>query len=127
MLSYETEEKGNPNISIKRKITRDGNQSFFLNDVEIENIDIFLERIHKLKLPGICLLDDFDKDSIEKNITDIVLDFENRRSGKQTIVVLNNKQVISAINPNRLIGLTMEETGVSKAYSIQFEKIKEKL
>ena len=127
LLSYETEEEENLNISIKRIIARDGNQSFFLNDVEIENIDIFQEKTHKLKLPEICLLDDFDKDFMEKNITDILLDFENRRSSKQTIVVLHNKQVISAINPNRLIGLTMEETGVSKAYSIQFEKIKEKL
>ena len=109
----ENSKPSDEDIIITRRLERNGNESFLLNNTQLSDFENYKEKISNLHLPEVCFLDDFDKDKKHRKVLKIYSDIELRRQGKQAIVVLTRDKNIKKHSTGGLIGITGDE-GIPK-------------
>lgn len=105
----ENSESSDVDITITRRLERNGNESFFINNNQLSNFERFVEQLSKLCLPALCILDDFDKNKKHRKTSKIYSDIEFLRQGYQTVVVLMRNKNIRHLSTGGLIGITFYE------------------
>lgn len=102
-------EPSDGDITITRRLERNGNESFFINNNQLSNFERFVEQLSKLCLPALCILDDFDKNKKHRKTSKIYSDIEFLRQGYQTVIVLMRNKNIRHLSTGGLIGITFYE------------------
>lgn len=73
----------------------------------------------------ICVLDEVDAPLDDANLDRFLSLISEISSTTQFLVITHNKQTMAACE--RLLGITMQESGVSKALSVSFEQVSEEI
>ncbi len=115
LIYGDKEASSDDEIIIKRRLERNGNESFFVNNNQLSDFECLKKQLSKLHLPDLCLLDEFDKNKKHRKSSKIYSDIEFRSQGKQTLVVFYRKKNICKLSTVSLIGITFDE-GTSKVH-----------
>jgi len=84
---------------------------------------LFLFSIFKYKPSFFCVWDEIDAALDDANIVNIINIFNQLKSQVQFIIISHNKLMMEA--SDQLYGVTMEEEGVSKVYSVKIADLRE--
>ena len=102
----ENSEPSDEDIIITRRLERNGNENFFINNNRLSNFERFVEQLSKLCMPALCILDDFDKNKKHRKTSKIYSEIAFRNQCEQTVVVLYRNKNIHKFSIGGLIGIS---------------------
>lgn len=103
------EEPFDKDIVITRHLDKNGNESFFLNNIQLSDFESYKVKISNLHLPEICMFDEFDKNKKHRKTSKIYSDIQFQSHGKQTVVILIHNKNIRRLSTGGLIGIGFNE------------------
>lgn len=113
-LCYGNEDEGN-HIIIKRRIEINEKNEWFINNTRYDRHESFKPHFYDLKLPELCLLEDFEKDNRNRPCSWLLCEIEKELKNKQCFVEGVKKKLLRQILkkeiPLNLIGICPDDDG----------------